>query len=154
MEKLLFTLLLSVCCQASVAQYSHAARDSIARLSNIDYEQMKKQLDISVPGRPGPSGNPQAPNAANRNEAKVNKYVLPDPLIMKNGKPVTTPELWWNNRRWDIIEDFDREVYGRLPKNIPSVTWKVLSEKDTASRLMNGALLFSQKVSRFDLACR
>jgi len=110
---------------------SQAARDSIAKLSAIDHEQMKKQLNITVPNRPGPSGNPTAPNAANRFEEKVNKYVLPDPLLLKNGKPVKTEKDWWEKRRPEIVEDFDREVYGRLPKNIPGVTWRVVSTKDT-----------------------
>jgi hypothetical protein len=29
------------------------------------------------------------------------------------------------------MEDFDREIYGRVPANIPPVTWEVVSEKDT-----------------------
>src|SRR5690606_24031960 len=127
-------LLLSLCTFASLvssAQFSQAARDSIARLSAQDHEQMKKQLGITVPNRPGPSGNPQAPNAANRDESKVNRYTLPDPLVLNNGQAVKTAKDWWEKRRPEIVEDFDREIYGRLPENIPSVTWKVVSEKDT-----------------------
>ena len=64
--------------------------------------------------RPGPSGNPKAPNAANYDESKANPYpTLPDPLVLKNGKKVTTAEQWWK-RRAEIVEDFDREVYGRI----------------------------------------
>ncbi len=36
-----------------------------------DHEQMLRQLGITKL-RPGPSGNPNAPNAANYNEAKAN----------------------------------------------------------------------------------
>ena len=28
-------------------------------------------------------------------------------------------------RRPEIVEDFEREVYGRVPKNVPKVTWTV-----------------------------
>lgn len=115
----------------SYGQISQAARDSIARLSSADHSQMKTQLGITAANRPGPSGNPDAPNAANRDESKVRNYTLPDPLVMKNGKKVTTVKDWTDKRRAEIIEDFDREMYGRLPKNIPTVTWKVLSVKDT-----------------------
>ena len=30
-------------------------------------------------------------------------------------------------RRPEIVEDFDREVYGRVPKDVPKVTWEVTS---------------------------
>ncbi len=110
---------------------SQGARDSIAKLSAIDHEQMKKLLGITVINRPGVSGNPDAPNAANRDESKVNQYKLPDPLLLKNGKTVKTEKDWWEKRRPEIVEGFDSEIYGRLPKNIPGVTWKAVSIKDT-----------------------
>jgi hypothetical protein len=33
--------------------------------------------------------------------------------------------VWWKQRRPEIVEDFDREVLGRVPKNVPKVTWTV-----------------------------
>src|SRR5262245_45439342 len=76
--------------------------------------------------RPGPSGNPKAPNAANTDESKANPYPrLPDPLVCKDGTEVTTAEMWWKKRRPEIVEDFDREVYGRVPKETPKVKWEV-----------------------------
>ena len=62
--------------------------------------------------RPGPSGNEQAPNHANYDEATANPYpVLPDPLTLKNGRRVTTATMCWRQRRPEIVEDFEREVY-------------------------------------------
>ena len=76
--------------------------------------------------RPGPSGNEDAPNHANYDEALANPFPkLPEVLTLKNGKKVTTPQMWWNERRPEILEDFDREVLGRVPKNVPKVTWSV-----------------------------
>ena len=76
--------------------------------------------------RPGPSGNPKAPNAANADESKATPYPdLPDPLTLKSGKKVTTADQWWKERRPEIVEDFDREVYGRVPKDTPKVKWEV-----------------------------
>jgi hypothetical protein len=77
--------------------------------------------------RPGADGNhPQAPNAANYDEAKANPYPkLPDPMVLKNGKKVKTAKVWWSKRRPEIVEDFDREVYGRVPKVTPKVVWEV-----------------------------
>jgi hypothetical protein len=68
------------------------------------------------------------PGAANYDESKANPYPsLPDPLVLKNGRKVTSAEMWWKQRRHEIVEDFDREVYGRAPKVTPKVKWEVVS---------------------------
>lgn len=81
--------------------------------------------------RPGANGrDPSAPNAANYDEAKANPYsTLPDPLRLKSGKKVTTGEVWWSKRRAEIVEDFDREMYGRMPAMTPNVDWQVIDRK-------------------------
>jgi hypothetical protein len=96
--------------------------------SVADHEKMMSLLNIDSI-RPGANGNdPNAPNAANYDESKANPYPdLPDPLLLKNGKKVSSQKIWWSERRREIVEDFDREVYGRTPKNIPSVKWEVIS---------------------------
>jgi len=83
--------------------------------------------------RPGRNGsNPQATNYANYDESKANPFPsLPDPLALKNGQKVTTPATWWNQRRPEIVEDFDREIYGRVPRNTPAVRWEVTSTTRT-----------------------
>jgi hypothetical protein len=64
----------------------------------------------------------------NYDEAKANPYPnLPDPLLLKNGQKVTDAQTWWDKRRPEILEDFEREVYGRTPKETPKVTWEVTS---------------------------
>ncbi len=64
----------------------------------------------------------------NYEESKANPYPnVPDPLTLKNGEKVTTPAMWWNERRPEIVEDFDREFYGRTPRVTPKVTWGVVS---------------------------
>jgi hypothetical protein len=68
------------------------------------------------------------PGAANYDESKANPYPkLPEPLVLKNGRKVTSASAWWKQRRPEIVEDFDREVYGRAPKNTPKVKWEVVS---------------------------
>jgi lysophospholipase L1-like esterase len=90
-----------------------------------DHQNMMDQLGIKAL-RPGPSGNESAPNHANYDESTANPYPnLPDVLTLKNGKKVTTAEMWWKQRRPEILEDFDREVLGRVPKDAPKVTWEV-----------------------------
>jgi len=72
--------------------------------------------------------NPRATNYAHYDESKANPYpILPDPLVLKNGKRVTTAKMWWKQRRPEIVEDFDREIYGRVPAHLPKVKWKVTS---------------------------
>ncbi len=97
-----------------------------------DHQNMMDQLGIKTL-RPGADGmNPKAPNYQNTDEAKANPYPdLPDPLTLNNGQKVTTPEMWWQQRRPEIVEDFDREVYGRVPQNVPKVTWEVTSVTHT-----------------------
>jgi len=71
---------------------------------------------------------PGSEKDANWDEAKANVYPnLPDPLVEKTGKPVKTAKEWWKERRPQIQEDYDREVLGRTPANLPKVTWEVVS---------------------------
>jgi hypothetical protein len=80
--------------------------------------------------RRGADGDPKSPNAANYDESKATPYTkLPDPLALKNGKTVETAKVWWAKRRPEIMEDFDREIYGRMPRNTPKVTWEVVATK-------------------------
>ncbi|HKK45740.1 MAG TPA: hypothetical protein VJ964_09475 [Balneolaceae bacterium] len=68
----------------------------------------------------------------NYDEAKASPYTkLPDPLVLDNGKKVTTPEIWWKQKRPEIKRAFNREIFGEVPENIPSVNWKIVSKSDT-----------------------
>lgn len=91
-----------------------------------DRRLMLQQLGIAPETlRRGPSGfNPQAPDFYNTDESKANPWPLPELLITKDRRRVDTPELWWQVRRPEIVEYFDREVYGRVPKETPRVTWE------------------------------
>ncbi len=100
-------------------------RARLDALGREDHADMLKQLGITKL-RSGPSGNPTAPNAANYDPAKANPYPdWPEVLTLKDGRTVTTAAMWWQNRRPEIAEDFEREVYGRIPQSVPKVTWEV-----------------------------
>ena len=59
-------------------------------------------------------------------ESKAEPFpALPHPLVMNDGRRVRSAEMWWKERRPEIVEDFEREVYGRTPKNTPAVRWEV-----------------------------
>jgi hypothetical protein len=115
-------------------QLSPEERHRIAALSGQDQSDMMAQLGIKQlrPGKNG-SGKPEDPNGANYDEAKANPYPdYPDPLVFPDGGKVSTPEAWWHVRRPQISEDFEREVYGRIPSGVPSVTWRVTRTLNTA----------------------
>lgn len=103
------------------------------RTAADDHRQMMEQLGIRAL-RPGPSGNEAAPNHANYDEATANPFPdYPEALRLKDGRAVTTADMWWKLRRPEIVEDFEREVLGRVPANAPRVTWTVTrTVNDTA----------------------
>ncbi len=75
-----------------------------------------------------PATDAKATNATNYDESKANVYPdLPDPLTMKNGKRITSEDEWWSQRRPEIVTDFEREILGRAPANLPAVQWQVVS---------------------------
>jgi len=59
---------------------------------------------------------------------------MADLLTLKSGKKVVTREQW-ARRRSEIVEDFEREVYGRIPKGVPKIEWKVVG---TDTGTLNG----------------
>ncbi len=96
--------------------------------SEQDHQRLMDLLHMTAIRRGRDGSNKASPYYANYDEAKANPYPnLPDPLVLKNGKKVTTPTMWWTARRPEIVEDFDREVYGRVPKNMPKVQWRPIS---------------------------
>lgn len=142
-RKLFFVIICAFMSNLMVGQLSQKERDSIWKYSKTDHQLMLKKLGIDSL-RPGPSGNPSDANAANSNEDKVNSITnLPDPLIFKSGQPVMNEEDW-QRRRKEIVELFDREIYGRIPENIPDVTWKEVSEKDS---LLGGHKVIIRKLN-------
>lgn len=106
-------------------------REQIQKETQTDYRDMLAQLG-NPSLRRGPSGDPDAPDAANTDESKATPYdSLPDPLTLEDGTAVTDADTWWQVRRPEIIEAFDREVYGRVPAHTPPVNWEVVRTADT-----------------------
>ncbi len=101
--------------------------------------------------RPGPSGNESAPNAANYDEALANPFPrLPEVLTLKNGRKVASADTWWKQRRPEVVEEFDREVFGRVPANVPKVTWDVTATSQ--GTIGPHAVVGKQLVGRVDNA--
>ncbi len=64
---------------------------------------------------------------ANYDEAKVPSYTLPDPLVCRDGLEVKDAKTWWEKRHPEILELFQREVYGRSPGRPGKMTFDVTS---------------------------
>lgn len=108
-------------------------RARIQKLSDVDHTDMMRQLGITAlrPGRDG-SGKPGAANPANYDEALANPYPdYPDALMMKDGSRVTDAKTWFARRRPEIVEDFEKEVVGRIPAKVPAVRWVVTESVET-----------------------
>src|SRR5471030_680836 len=88
-----------------------------------DHQNMMEQLGVKALRR-GPDPN----NQSTFDEAISNpfKSSMPDVLTMKDGAKVKRRGQW-PKRKAEIMEDFEREVYGRIPANVPGVTWEVTS---------------------------
>jgi hypothetical protein len=108
-----------------------------------DHQRLLNLLHISSL-RAGPDSDPTSHHAANYDESKANPYpALPDPLVLNNRQKVTTAKVWWTKRRPQILEDFDREIYGRAPKQTPRVNWEVAS---TARETIGGVPAITKKL--------
>ncbi len=109
-----------------------------------DHQLMMDQLGIRTL-RPGPSGDEKAPNHANYDESQANPFPeWPNPLVMNDGRAVTSADMWRRQRRPQIVEVFEREVFGRVPAHVPRVDWRPAESEEerigpvpvTASRVI------------------
>ena len=101
-----------------------AAPPPVTFTAEQDHQNMMDQLHITQL-RPGANGDEKAPDHANYDPAKANPYPdWPDILTLKDGTKVTTAAQW-PKRRAELSEDLQREMYGRIPANVPKVTWSV-----------------------------
>jgi hypothetical protein len=126
---LVFSGTMRLAAQAAPATHPAPTPEQLAMraAAEQDHQRLMNLLGIKEL-RPGASHDPKSPNPTNYDESKANVYpALPDPLLLKNGKRVTSAKVWWTKRRPEIVEDFDREILGRVPANTPKVTWEVVS---------------------------
>ncbi|SOD81391.1 glucuronyl esterase domain-containing protein [Spirosoma fluviale] len=136
----------------AVAQQTAIDSSKYPRLKTFtaiqDQAEMMQQLGIKKL-RPGPSGNEADPNHANYDESKAEPCPqLPDVLTTRNGKKVTMPDQWWKQRRPELIEDFEREMYGKLPANLPKVNWIVkVTDNEFVGRI---PVIAKQLIGRVD----
>lgn len=116
----------------SLAQFGmpRVNRDSLKRVTEADFATMVQDLGIGTP-RPGRDpGNKDASRLPNYDEHIANPYVhYPDPLVTFDGQPVLDAQQWQQVRRPELVTYFEDEVYGRVPAEVPAVTWRVEREE-------------------------
>ena len=122
---IVFVILISFT-QTALSQSKNLS-DPLCLSASEAHKAMQEKLGI-IKLRPGKNGNPSAANnPANYDPQLANPYPnLPDVLITKSGNKVTSAEQWWNTKRPEIKEGFATEVYGKIPENVPEVSWKTL----------------------------
>ena len=104
-------------------------QDSLNRATLADYENMKAQIGVTEtrPRRDGQAIDPAL--RPNYDELKANPYPFyPDPFTTFDGRRVRNGRMWYKVRKPEIREEFEREVYGRIPADCPSVNWTVTRE--------------------------
>ena len=82
-------------------------------------------------------------------EAKVPPYDLPPILMSSEGKPITTPEEWFNIRRPQLMALFGNLVYGVVPAPESPIrtTFEVVK---TNAQFMNGLAIRKDVRIRFE----
>jgi hypothetical protein len=85
-----------------------------------------------------PAQTPAAPPAVvagipvNYDEALTGSYKLPDPLVLRNGKRVKTPQDWTKKRRPEILRMFEENQFGASPGRPKGMVFDVF-DKGTAA---------------------
>jgi hypothetical protein len=138
--------LLLACGIAAVSVTAFAAQPQppLELTAEQDHRLMMERLGITSIRQGANGRDPNAPNAANYDESKGNPYPdLPDALKLDDGKPVKNARQWWSRRRPQIVEHFDREVYGRMPARMPDVSWAIA---ETTNETLGGKAVITRKL--------
>jgi hypothetical protein len=68
----------------------------------------------------------------NYDESKVEKYTLPELLVLQNGKPVANAATWNKLRRPEILKLYESQIYGRTPIKSIKTRYEVVSTDPNA----------------------
>jgi len=118
-----------VAVEAGTAQTVPAAEptgDAMLAIGAKERAREMQLLGITAFRPPAEAIDAASPAFANYDEAKANPYPkLPPLLITASGQKITTTDQWWKTRRPEIARIFETQVYGRVPDNVPALTWRV-----------------------------
>ncbi|MBR1575809.1 MAG: DUF4886 domain-containing protein [Bacteroidales bacterium] len=104
--------------RAAIArQCAHAACRHPFTVTRVDFD---NPFDTS-------NGN-WKPDYINTDPSKVPDYTLPDALTMQDGRPVQTAAQWFGQRRPELLELFETEMFGKAPGRLEGTKWEMLEE--------------------------
>lgn len=69
---------------------------------------------------------------ANYDESKVPEFDLPDPLTTFSNNIIGTSASWAEQRRPELINFFESQVFGKVPGTIDSIDFEVIEESNSA----------------------
>lgn len=109
---------------------NRANQDSLRQIAAADYRNMLDQLGIQAPREGRQPNSKDESKHPNYDELTANPYPFyPEALVTNSGKKVKNASMWYKQRRPEIVQMFEDEVYGHIPENVPSVTWTVTNEE-------------------------
>jgi len=68
----------------------------------------------------------------NYDESKVPSYTLPELLISREGKTISTAKEWMEIRRPEILSLFEEFMYGKIPGELKIASFKIAEESNEA----------------------
>jgi hypothetical protein len=119
-------------CAPSPAQDFKAGKGKRPDFIPADYDDYQNMLDQLGVKKMRKGRDARLKDTSDEATANPYKETMPELLTFKDGTKVKTPDQW-PKRRAEIVEDFEREVYGRIPKNVPRVKWEVTSTTEGES---------------------
>lgn len=84
----------------------------------------------------------QEPPDTNYDESRVPAYELPDPLVARDGRRITTAAAWRDFRRPEVLGVFATQVYGRTP----SITTRLRVERSAPDAVVFDGLALRRQV--------
>ena len=94
-----------------------------------DYQNMLDQLGIKKMRK---GREARVKDASDEATANPYKETMPDLTTFKDGTKIKSADQW-PKRRAEIVDDFEGEVYGRVPRNVPKVKWEVTNTVESES---------------------
>jgi hypothetical protein len=73
-------------------------------------------------------------HVSNYDEAKVGSYELPPLLVTAAGDPVRDVATWESRRRPEILDLYQRRIFGRVPASAPQARAEVVGRPDSVER--------------------
>ncbi len=110
---------------------AHATETPDGVTTNPNFSQYEEKFPWKPSEKPVNSLSSKR-STINYDEAKVRPYTLPDMFTLAGGAKVTTPAVWEQQRRGELLDLFRRYVYGFAPPKPDTLTFRVVESDPKA----------------------